>query len=308
MKIFIPNLNESWVVDRFRNEFIVKNHNYISNSIKKSDVVWIISPWTWKKLPKRHLKNKTVVCTIHHLEERDFNEAGLDNFNKLDKYVNYYHAISEKTKSDLEKLTKKKIFTFPFWINSEIFFEIKNKKSLKSKYSFYENEYLIGSFQRDTEGKDLISPKLIKGPDQFYEIVSEMNKKLKNLTVVLTGYRRQYLIAKFDENNINYKYFENISTTELNELYNCLDMYVVSSRKEGGPQAIMECAITNTPIISTDVGIASEILSSESIFDMTSYKNARANTEHAYKNSKKYADDNGMSLFINMFSEISEKF
>ena len=43
-------------------------------------------------------------------------------------------------------------------------------------------------------------------------------------------------------------------------------MYIVSSRLEGGPQAILESALTKTPIISTDVGIASSI-SGDSIFD-----------------------------------------
>ena len=52
----------------------------------------------------------------------------------------------------------------------------------------------------------------------------------------------------------------------LNKLYNLLDLYVVSSRIEGGPQAVLECAVSKTPIISTDVGVASEILSEKSIF------------------------------------------
>ena len=46
------------------------------------------------------------------------------------------------------------------------------------------------------------------------------------------------------------------SFKEINELYNLLDLYVVSSRFEGGPQSILECGITKTPIISTNVGIA----------------------------------------------------
>ena len=58
----------------------------------------------------------------------------------------------------------------------------------------------------------------------------------------------------------------------LNELYNCLDLYIVTSRIEGGPQAILECGITKTPIISTDVGVASEILAKESIFEMNNLK------------------------------------
>ena len=39
----------------------------------------------------------------------------------------------------------------------------------------------------------------------------------------------------------------------LNELYNILDLYIVASRIEGGPQAILECAVTKTPVISTDM-------------------------------------------------------
>ena len=58
----------------------------------------------------------------------------------------------------------------------------------------------------------------------------------------------------------------------VNKLYNILDLYLVTSRVEGGPQAIPECGITKTPIISTNVGVASEILHESSIFNGTSYK------------------------------------
>ena len=50
-----------------------------------------------------------------------------------------------------------------------------------------------------------------------------------------------------------------VNFTELNELYNCLDLYIVASRFEGGPQSILECANTK-PIVSTNVGVAAEIL------------------------------------------------
>ena len=104
-----------------------------------------------------------------------------------------------------------------------------------------------------------------KGPDQFLKIVKELNLE-KPVSVILTGYRRSYLIKELQKENINFYYFEKVSQTQINELYNCLDLYIVSSRVEGGPQAILECAITKTPIISTDVGVAAEILSKESIF------------------------------------------
>ena len=90
----------------------------------------------------------------------------------------------------------------------------------------------------------------------------------------------------------------------LNELYNCLDLYIVSSRIEGGPQAILECGITETPIISTDVGVASEILANESIFNMENYEEAKPNIEVALSNSVKYSMKNGMSKYLEMFTEV----
>ena len=89
--------------------------------------------------------------------------------------------------------------------------------------------------------------------------------------------------------------------SKMNELYNCLNLYIVSSRIEGGPQAIVECGLTKTPIISTDVGIAKEILSSESIFDMNNFLQAKPNTEHAFKNSKKLTIPKGFEEFKLMF-------
>ena len=37
------------------------------------------------------------------------------------------------------------------------------KKELRRKYNIAQESYLVGSFQRDTEGADLKSPKLSKG-------------------------------------------------------------------------------------------------------------------------------------------------
>ena len=55
------------------------------------------------------------------------------------------------------------------------------KKELRSKYNIDQESYLVGSFQRDTEGADLKSPKLSKGPDRFITIVKALSKEFPNL-------------------------------------------------------------------------------------------------------------------------------
>ncbi len=303
MKIYINKPNESWIVDRFVDEFKTHNPDSISEKIKDSDIIWIISPWTWNKVPKKDLKQKKVICTVHHIDEEKFSGKEGDEFYKLDKFVDYYHAISNKTFNQLKKLTNKKIYTVPFWINQNIWFEKQDKNSLRSDYKINKEVFCIGSFQRDTEGKGKRLPKLSKGPDRFIEIAKHFNNNM-DVAIILTGYRRDYLIHELEKLKIKYYYFDKATQTQVNDLYNCLDLYVVSSRVEGGPQAILECAITKTPIISTDVGIASQILSKTSIFDMENYQKASPNPEYALKNIEKYKLPNGFILFKKMFEEI----
>ena len=79
-------------------------------------------------------------------------------------------------KKQLIKITSKPIVQIPFWVDSKKFYEIKEKNILRSKYGFKENDYIVGSFQRDTEGHDLKSPKLSKGPDLFINNLIKLKK------------------------------------------------------------------------------------------------------------------------------------
>jgi len=306
MKIFINSLNENWVVDNVISEWKNFNRKITTDYIKQADIVWLIAPWTWNKVQKRRLKSKKVVCTIHHIDFDKFNDKEKTDFYKRDKYVDLYHTVSDKTKEQLKTLTNKKIIVIPFWINQKIFFEINNKDNLREKYKINKDSYVIGSFQRDTEGSDLKSPKLSKGPDRFLQIVLEMKKEIPQLEVLLTGKRRGYLIENFKKNNIPFHYFEMIDYQKLNELYNLIDLYIVASRVEGGPRSLFECAITRTPIVSTDVGFASKLLSPKSIFEVEKFQLAKPDIEYSRKKVLKYKIPDGFSPFLRMFEEIYE--
>jgi len=304
-KIYINSADEDWIVDKFKQEFLEFNSHLITHDIQDSTIIWIISPWTWKQLPKEKLKFKKVILTIHHLDDSDLSPRKLREFRKRDKFVDAYHIITPKTLSTLQELTQKKIYNFPFWVNQDNFFKIENSTNIKTKYNIPQNSYLIGSFQRDSEGKNLNKPKLIKGPDIFIKALEILNYKFGNLHVVLAGYRRNYVINKLDDLGISYSYFEKANIEVINELYNCLDLYMVTSRIEGGPQAIFECAITKTPIISTDVGIANKILHPSAIFSLNNIESATPNEEYAYKRVQEYLIPEGFKNFKIMFNEVS---
>ena len=92
----------------------------------------------------------------------------------------------------------------------------------------------------------------------------------------------------------------------MNELYNLLNLYVVASRFEGGPAAIMESAIIKTPIISTDVGIASEILHPRSIFNMENFESAKPQIDYAHKKIQNFTIPKHFENYKRLLNQIYE--
>lgn len=286
--------NKKWICDELKREFIEYfGGEIISFDPKLADIIWYLAPWNYGYTPNgiirdewlKLLEDKKVVFTMHHIDEEKYTKGELDKiFDFMEKYGTKWHGICNKTYEFLKSLEKEiPIVKEYLWIDKEIFFEIKDKISLREKWRL--TGYVVGSFQKDTEGKTN-EPKMSKGPDIFVNIMEDIKKEHPDLLVILTGLRRTYIIKELENRDIKYKYFEMLELSEINELYNCLDLYIVSSRVEGGPRSIFEAGITKTPIISTDVGIASDLMPKECIYDMNSwesYKNAIPNTEEVYK-------------------------
>tara|TARA_Y100000389_G_scaffold40647_1_gene35234 strand:+ start:6264 stop:7181 length:918 start_codon:yes stop_codon:yes gene_type:complete len=302
--LYINKADENWIVDRFIHEWSSYNSDYVTDNIEDADIVWIIAPWNLSNISTKILKEKKIICTIHHIDIDKFKGSEKREFYKLDQYVDIYHVISIKTSKTLQNLTSKPITYIPFWINQDIFYNINNKTKLREKYDIPIESYTIGSFQRDTEKKGYKRPKLSKGPDQYLEIAKHLNTTVKRLHVVLAGKRREYIISRLKKENINYSYFEMVDFSSLNNLYNLLDLYIVASRVEGGPASVLESAVSKTPIIATDVGIVSEILNPVSIFNMSNFKTAKPDVDFAYENSKTYQIPKGFDKFNTFFQSL----
>lgn len=271
---------KKWVCDKIINIWKKYNDGKYTNDINKATKIWLFNHYMYKKVPKIGLE---VIVTIHHLEE---SKLDVEEFREMDEVVSYYHSISPKTTEILRKYTSKKIveLVMPLDVGDNFFMVGKNE--LRKKWGFKENDFLIGNFQRDTEKNG--EPKLEKGPDILVKLLENYGD---NLVVVLSGYRRGYLVKELERRGIRYFYGENVGEREMNELYNILDLYVISSRVEGGPRVVFECALSRCPVVGTDVGVVGVILGKESIYDwrdLGSYGVVRPNVEEAYKNVVKY--------------------
>jgi glycosyltransferase involved in cell wall biosynthesis len=201
MKIYLTKINESWIIDRIKNEWTVNNKKITTKNPYFSEIIWDIAPWASKPTFIKKFKNKKIIQSIYHIENTSPEGREVKNIIENDKFIDGYHVISKKTKEVLQNFTKKTIFYLPLWVNQDIWYNKSNKNELRTNFGFTGSDYLVGSFQRDTEGSDLRSPKLVKGPDIFIEIVKNLYKKNNKLRVVLTGKRRDYVISELKKNN-----------------------------------------------------------------------------------------------------------
>ena len=308
MKIFLLAGNENWVCDRFVDEWKRSFPDLTCENPGDADVLWLLAGWCWKNIHPHVLSSKRVLVTVHHIVPEKFLQKQKEEFLLRDQFVDSYHVPCEKSYEQIRELTKKPIHVIPFWVNQSLWKDIPEKSFLRSKFGIKEDSFLIGSFQRDTEGHDLISPKLEKGPDLFCDAVEEIfHLKKKDdilVEVLLAGWRRQYIMNRLSQRGIGFYYNELPSFEILNELYNTLDLYIVAARYEGGPQAIVECASNKTPIISTDVGLASRILDRCSIFSPGNMNEASPNIIKAHQNVRDLWLPPGLTSFTDLFSNI----
>ncbi len=118
----------------------------------------------------------------------------------------------------------------------------------------------IGSFQKDGVGwGDGMEPKMIKGPDVFVEAVRRLSRDFP-VFVVLTGPARGYVKAGLEKHGIPYHHTFLDNYKDVAKFHHALDLYLVTSREEGGPMALMEAMSSHVPVISTRVGQADDLI------------------------------------------------
>lgn len=301
--------NQKWICDRLKDQFIQYYPEYIVKQPEEADYIWYIAPWNYLYIPAGYtflewqalLNSKKVVATIHHIDADNLTAGKYSRqFKFIKTYASQIHSICPQTTRDIQKLGifEAPIITKYLWERDPQFYSVSSeeKAKLRKKYGFDGDSFVIGSFQND---------KTSKAPEIFLNIVLDMIKLGRKIEVVLSGRNRNFLIDNFEKMRVKYHYFNMVPLETINDLYNCLDLYIVSSKYEGGPRSILECALTRTPVISTRVGIAPEFMDANSLFDMNdwiTYQNSVPNPDilaHnvAFLGTVDYIDEFKSALF-----------
>ena len=297
--------NQKWICDRLKDQFI-EHFPDITKKPDEADYIWYIAPWNYQYIPEGYdemkwqavLQSKKVIATIHHIDQDYLNEGKYKRqFKFIRKYVTLIHSICPQTTRDIKKYCNLEapIITKYLWVKDPQFYPINSNQrvELKQKYGIGDDgsSFVIGNFQNEKKSK---------APEIFLKIVLDMIDIGRKIEVVLCGRNRQFLIENFEKMGVKYHYFQMVPLETINELYNCLDLYIISSRYEGGPRSIIECGLTRTPIISTRVGIAPEFMDENSLFDVdnwVTYRDTKPNMDVLSKNIEFLGTQNYLDEF-----------
>jgi len=233
---------------------------------KKNNIIHFGYPalfFKYKNL-KNIVKKHNIITTFFHINEIYENlikrNVQIINENK------FIHTSSSLTQEKLIKLgvLENKVIKIPLGVDTKIFrkYNVTQKLELKRKYGIPDKHIVIGSFQKDGAGWGKgMEPKLIKGPDIFCDVVHKLSKEI-NVFVLLSGPARGYVIKRLEKMGIKYKHIFLKNYLEIVNLYNIIDIYIVTSRIEGGPKSLLESWATGVPLVTTKVGMAPDIINS----------------------------------------------
>ena len=211
-------------------------------------------------------------------------------------FLNYFHGLpseSSKFESRMDALMEKKakilgirctnattetfiksvelsdnVISIPLGVNlkDHRIATSKERHEFRKRYGIAENCVLIGSFQKDGNGWGLgLEPKFEKGPDVLCETVRQLQSQGFQVHVLLSGPSRGYVVNQLEKFDVPHTYLGSVDRDRNKELYSFLDIYLVSSRSEGGPRALLESLASGVPVVTTDVGQASTVLTDKKV-------------------------------------------
>lgn len=181
----------------------------------------------------------------------------------VNQHATLVHTTCEITKEVLVQagVEGDRIVIVPLGVDIKTFHVLsaEERTLLRKEMGILTDAFVVGSFQKDGVGwGEGNEPKQIKGPDIFCDAIEELVQK-GPVHVLLSGPSRGYVKNRLQKAGIPFTHTYVPSYADMNRLYNVLDVYVITSRAEGGPKAILESWATGVPVISSPIGMVKDV-------------------------------------------------
>jgi hypothetical protein len=294
MRVFVDGADQhGWSMDADREHI---QHALRRLGIQETPHWWaadiIHNLWWNHALDRRKLWlrfKRNIMLTASNFIDLDNPRYALrPQFEQANRLATAWIAPSTKQQRVLERHGLRADY-LPFSVDHKLFRPLQpqiSRDALLPKFriarKLIKNRVILGSFQRDSLGRDLRQPKWQKGPELLIELLRPLPRE--TFLLLLAGPRRHYVIRECQKHGIPYHYvgtetaeddlrMNALPLSAMVDLYHLTDIYLVTSASEGGPKAIVEATAAKTLILSTDVGLAADFLRKDHIFpDKTEYQ------------------------------------
>lgn len=229
-------------------------------------IVHFGSTWAFfKNIDRTHSSNR-LVATIFHGKEgmsAEFDEALALFRRRIDRLsfvVTACHGMGARLQN--WGVPAEKLRVIPLGVDLQRFSPVdeEEKRRRKREAGVPEDALCIGSFQKDSRGwGDGMEPKPVKGPDIFVKAVAGL-ARTHPVHALLTGPSRGYVRSELEKAGVPYTHTYLPDFNDLPRMFGCLDLYLITSREEGGPKAILECMAAGVPFVTSRVGMAPDII------------------------------------------------
>ncbi len=307
--IYIIGDNASWVIDEEAKKFKeLLNGMGLSANIKKRmyfnlpQIVYYTSQFSLNDETIYKSKNKIIVDYFHGHPDKG------ENFRKCFESLKKHHKEISKVRvsnKEMEELIKtsgidsSKVARIPISIDIETFKPQtpEKRQEIRKTLGIPENAVVIGSFQKDGVGwNEGLEPKLIKGPDVFLKVIEKLKSEIPNIHVLLSGPARGFVKAGLTTLGIPFTHRYYSDYKKIADLYDALDLYIISSREEGGPKALLESMAKGVPVVTTAVGQCRDLVINEKNALITSVDDTNQLFNYSIKAIK---DENLRKTLIN---------
>ncbi len=234
---------------------------------KAGPVVHFGSHFLWNAWSAHLPAGASYVVTYFHGKPDDGPDAARDVkafLARLDRVACVVTAASLMERRLVEwGVPRERVVRIPIGVDTHHFVpaDAARRAAARASFGIPEDAVAVGSFQKDGVGwGDGNEPKLIKGPDIFVAALAALRARGLPVMALLTGPARGYVKAGLAAAGVPFRHVFLDDYLKITDPYAALDLYLMTSREEGGPKAIPESFAAGVPIIAADCGMASDMI------------------------------------------------
>lgn len=166
-----------------------------------------------------------------------------------------------------------RVFCVPYGVDATLFRpSLEERVSARQRLGFGKETTVVGFFGKSSSDNDGR-----KGIDLFTSATVELNRRIKQLAVLIIGPGWQELTNSLATSGVKCIWIPFLrELKDLAPMYQALDFYWVTARVEGGPVTLLEAMSTEVCCLTTAVGIAREIVKDNDNALLLPFDNAQA--------------------------------